>query len=45
MLINLSGKWRLKNEKFVLDGNVPGDVSDDFFRAGLIKDPYFNNDF
>ena len=45
MRINLSGKWVLKNDEFVLAGNVPGDVSDDFIRAGLIKDPYFHNDF
>lgn len=45
MLINLSGKWILKNDNFVLAGNVPGDVSDDFIQAGLIKDPYFHNDF
>lgn len=45
MLINLSGKWTLKNDNYVLAGNVPGDVSDDFIQAGLIKDPYFHDNY
>jgi len=44
MHINLSGDWILKNDSHVLTGHVPGDVSDDFIQAGLIKDPYFYND-
>lgn len=43
MLIDLSGKWILKNDNHTLTGNVPGDVSDDFLQAGLIKDPYFHD--
>ena len=35
MILNLSGKWILKNDDYVLTGNVPGDVSDDFIQAGL----------
>ncbi|MBE6926766.1 MAG: glycoside hydrolase family 2 protein, partial [Ruminococcaceae bacterium] len=45
MVINLSGKWTLKNDQYVLSGNVPGDVSDDFIQAGLIGDPYFHDNY
>ena len=45
MLIHLSGEWILKNDEYTLAGNVPGDVSDDFIRAGLIKDPYFHDNY
>ena len=45
MVINLSGKWTLKNDNYVLAGNVPGDVSDDFLQAGLIEDPYFYDNY
>lgn len=45
MRIDLTGKWILKNDEFIIAGNVPGDVSDDFIQAGLIKDPYFHNNF
>ena len=45
MILNLSGKWELKNDDYVLTGHVPGDVSDDFMQAGLIKDPYFYDNY
>ncbi len=45
MIINLSGKWALKNDDYILAGNVPGDVSDDFIQAGIIKDPYFHDNY
>ena len=45
MIISLSGKWTLKNDDYALVGNVPGDVSDDFIQAGLIKDPYYSDNY
>lgn len=45
MRIDLSGKWILRNSDYRLVGNVPGDVSNDFIQAGLIKDPYYHNDY
>jgi len=45
MVINLSGKWSVRNDKYTLTGNVPGDVSDDFLQAGLIEDPYFHDNY
>lgn len=45
MIINLSGKWTLKNDRYTIAGNVPGDVSDDCLQAGLIEDPYFYENY
>lgn len=32
--------WHLKGKDKSIKANVPGDITIDFFRAGLIKDPY-----
>ena len=40
-------KWRIKysdiktGKERVINANVPGDINDDLFRAGIIPDPYF----
>ena len=38
--IDLCGQWRLKGGEHDLTGNVPGDITDDLLRAGIISDPY-----
>lgn len=45
MRISLSGKWKIKGNGYEIDGRVPGDVTDDFFRAGIIADPYFDENY
>ena len=45
MLLKLSGEWKLKNDEYAITGHVPGDVTDDFLQAGIIKDPYFHDNY
>lgn len=43
MLISLSGKWTLSDGKHKITGNVPGDITNDAYLAGLIRDPYYGD--
>lgn len=45
MKISLSGNWKLKGNGYEIEGHVPGDVTDDFIRAGIIADPYFDENY
>ena len=45
MIISLSGNWIIKYKDNDITGRVPGDVTGDFYRAGLISDPYFNENY
>ncbi|MBO4263002.1 MAG: hypothetical protein J5903_04385, partial [Clostridia bacterium] len=40
--INLNGKWILENDRTgTTEATVPGDITNDLYRAGKITDPYF----
>lgn len=39
----LSGKWKLYNENYAVNACVPGDISDDLLKAGIIEDPYYGD--
>lgn len=43
--IVLSGKWRLTDGEYVAEGNVPGDITYDLFKAGYVPDPYFGDNY
>lgn len=45
MILPLSGQWLLKNKSYSVPGNVPGDVTDDLYRAGVVGDPYFGDNY
>lgn len=45
MQILLSGQWKLKGNGYELIGHVPGDVTNDFLLAGLISDPYYDDNY
>lgn len=45
MRISLSGQWKLKGNGREIAGHVPGDVTNDFFLAGLIEDPYYDENY
>ncbi len=38
-------KWSLHNNRFSLAAQVPGDITMDFYRAGLIKNPYVEENY
>ena len=45
MILSLSGKWKLKNSRYCVDGNVPGDITNDMFSAGIVKNPYYGEEY
>lgn len=45
MFVSLSGQWRLSDGSHFITGNVPGDVTNDVYLAGLIRDPYFGDNW
>lgn len=40
-IINLNGQWNLSDGEKQINATVPGDITNDFFAAGEIADPYF----
>lgn len=38
-------EWSLHNDRFNLKAQVPGDITMDFYRAGLIKNPYVEENY
>lgn len=45
MKLLLSGNWSVKNEQKQIVGVVPGDVTNDFYKAGIITNPYYDEDY
>ena len=45
MQLSLSGNWILKGNGYEIAGKVPGDVTDDLIRAGIVGDPYYGYNF
>lgn len=45
MNISLSGIWKLMGNGHSIVGNVPGDVTNDFYLAGKIGDPYYDENY
>ena len=45
MVTSLSGRWLLKYNNSYIIGEVPGDVTYDFCRAGIVKNPYYDENY
>lgn len=45
MKLFLSGNWSVKNEQKQIVGVVPGDLTNDFYKAGIITNPYYDEDY
>lgn len=42
---SLNGDWKIKLDKYNLDAKVPGDVTIDFYNAGIISNPYIAENY
>ena len=38
-------QWNLHNDKYTMKAQVPGDITMDFYRAGLIQNPYVEENY
>lgn len=45
MILPLSGKWKLRNVQYDLEGNVPGDITNDLCLAGIVTNPYYGDQY
>jgi len=45
MVTSLSGSWLVKYNNGYITGVVPGDVTYDFYREGLIDNPYYDENY
>lgn len=45
MKLLISGKWRVKNAQYDIEATVPGDITADFLHAGIIADPYYDDNY
>lgn len=43
--ILLSGKWNLQGNGYSVCGSVPGDVTDDLLKNGIVPDPYIDYNY
>ena len=41
----LNSGWILKQQRNIIPASVPGDITVDLFKAGLVSDPYFSDNY